>query len=62
MGYTSSEVKARYNKKTYRTFGANIRPELFNELDEYCKSHGLSKSEFLKLALSTLKNQDTQKE
>lgn len=56
MGYTSSEVKYRYNKKTYKAFNVQIKPELFEKIDSYCKENGLSRSQFLELAIKTLKN------
>nr|WP_317357850.1 hypothetical protein [uncultured Tyzzerella sp.] len=56
MGYTSSTVKNRYNKKAYKRFEAQLKPEFYEELDKFCKDNGLSKPEFLKLAFETLKN------
>ena len=56
MGYTSSEVKYRYNKKTYKAFNVQIKPELFEKIDSYCKENGLSRSQFLEKAIETLKN------
>ena len=56
MGNTSSTVKNRYNKKTYKRFEAQLKPEFYEELDTFCKNNNLSKPEFLKLALETLKN------
>ena len=56
MGYTSSEVKYRYNKKTYKAFNVQIKPELFEKIESYCKENGLSRSQFLELAIKTLKN------
>lgn len=54
MGKTSSEVKNRYNKKAYKAFGTLVKPELFEKLDNYCKENGLSRSQFLALALEKL--------
>ncbi len=54
MGYTSSEVKYRYNKKAYRAFNVQIKPELFEKIDNYCKENGLSRSQFLELAVNKL--------
>lgn len=55
MSYTSSTVKNRYNKKTYKRFEAQLKPEFYEELDTFCKNNNLSKPEFLKLALEILK-------
>lgn len=51
---TSSEVKNRYNKKAYKQFSTQIKPELFEAIDQYRTEHKLSRSEFLKLALQEL--------
>ena len=54
MGYTSTQVKARYNKKAYKQFNVQIKPELFNRIDDYCKLNNLSRSEFLLKAIEKL--------
>lgn len=51
---TSTAVKARYNKKTYKQFNVQIRPELFEKIDNYCKDNDLSRSQFLKNAIDIL--------
>lgn len=37
-------------------FNVQIKPELFEKIDSYCKENGLSRSQFLELAIKTLKN------
>lgn len=54
MGKTSSEVKARYNKKAYKQWACQIKPELHERLMSYCHENNLSKSQFLTLAIDTL--------
>lgn len=49
MGYTSSEVKNRYNKKTYSAWTAAIRKEEFAEIEALREKTGLSRTEFLKM-------------
>ncbi len=56
MSKTSTAAKYRYNKKTYKQFNVQIKPDLFNQITEFCTSNGLSRAEFLKLAISTLTN------
>lgn len=56
MGKTSSAVKYKYNQKAYKAFNVQIKPELFDEIDCYCKNNGLSRSQFLKLAIDSLKS------
>ena len=57
MGATSTEVKYRYNKKAYKAFNVQIKPELFEKIDSYCKENGLSRSQFLEKAIDELKKQ-----
>lgn len=46
-----------YKKAHYARFCYNIKPELKQEIDDYCKELNISKPEFLRLAIKTLKNQ-----
>lgn len=50
--------KAAYNKEKYARFCFNIKPELKQEIDEYCADLGISKPEFLRRALEALKELD----
>lgn len=59
MGKTSSQVKARYNKKAYKQFNVQIKPDLFNSIDAYCKENGLSRSQFLQRAIDALTKAQT---
>lgn len=54
MSNTSSAVKYRYNKKAYKAFNVLIKPEMFEKIDSYCKVNGISRSQFLALALEKL--------
>lgn len=54
MGKTSSAVKYKYNQKSYKAFNVQIKPELFNRIDTYCKENNLSRSQFLLRAIDTL--------
>lgn len=49
MGYTSTAVKRKYNAKTYSSWRAEIRKEVFNEIEKLREAEGLSRSEFLKM-------------
>ena len=51
MGYTSSKVKNRYNKKTYSSWASAIRKETFTQIEELREKEGLSRSEFLKMLI-----------
>ena len=49
MGYTSTAVKARYNKKTYTNWQVLLRNEVFEEIEKIREETGLSRAEFLKM-------------
>lgn len=53
---TSTAVKARYNRKAYKQFNVQIKPELYERITDYCEVNNLSRSQFLSLAISTLDN------
>lgn len=61
MGYTSTQVKARYNKKAYRQFNVQIKPELFDKITDYCAENNLSRSEFLAKAVTLLQSDEAPK-
>ena len=49
MGYTSTEVKERYNKKTYTNWQVKLRNEVYEEIESIREETGLSRAEFLKM-------------
>lgn len=51
MGKTSSEVKRRYNNKTYKQFNAQIRNEEFDKIEAERASLGMSRAEFIRFLL-----------
>lgn len=53
---TSSAVKNRYNAKTYKKFQTHAKPELYQRIEQYIKRVGISKSQFLELAIDALNN------
>lgn len=52
--HTSSAVKNRYNAKAYRQFAAKIKPALAQRIDAYTEQEGISKPEFLLMAIDAL--------
>ncbi len=54
MSRTSSAVKYKYNKKAYKAFNVQIKPELFEKIDNYCKQNNISRSMFLNIAIDEL--------
>ena len=55
--HTSSAVKNRYNAKNYKNFRAAIKPDLYERIDEYIKTEGISRPEFLLRAIENLKGE-----
>lgn len=58
MGHTSTEVKARYNKKAYKQFNVQIKPELYERIVKYCAEKQISRSGFLAAAIQALEAAD----
>lgn len=54
MGTSATKAKNKYNKENYKQFKVNLKPELFTRIDEYCKKHELSRSQFLTRAIDLL--------
>lgn len=52
--FNQKEYNKNYRKEHYTTFTAAIKPELKNRIDLYCQCKGVSKTEFLQLAIDTL--------
>ena len=50
MGYTSTEVKSRYNKKTYTVFSCALRNEDFERID--AMRGEMSRAAFLKMLVA----------
>lgn len=51
---TSSAVKNRYNAKAYKKFQTHAKPELYQRIERYIETSGISKSQFLQLAIDAL--------
>lgn len=58
MGYTSSAVKRRYNKKTYKTWSCALRIADFDIIDEIKEGLNMSRPEFLKLLVTNYLKED----
>lgn len=44
-----SHTKAsnKYNQKNYKQIKANIKPHIYNTIDEYCSNNGVSKAQLI---------------
>lgn len=49
---TSTAVKRRYNDKTYTRWSADLRNEVFAEVEKIREETGLSRAEFLKMLVN----------
>ncbi len=54
MSFTSTSVKSRYNKKAYKQFNVQIKPQLYERIVNYCAEKQISRSEFLSLSIQLL--------
>ena len=52
MGETSWQVKAKYNKKVYKSVSVQLKKELVAEWEEKLAKDGISKSEFIRNAIT----------
>lgn len=52
--FNQKEYNKNYRKDHYNTFSTTVKPELKNRIDFYCQCKGISKAEFLQLAIDTL--------
>lgn len=52
MSYTSTKVKQKYNEKTYTRCFADLRNEVYTEIEKIIEETGLSRAEFLKMLVS----------
>jgi DNA-binding transcriptional regulator YiaG len=52
MGYTSTDVKRRYNEKTYKRWFLSLKNEDFDKIEEIREATELSRAEFLKMLVS----------
>lgn len=55
--FNQSAYITAYQKEHYSQFKANIKPELKQEIDNYCFNSGISKPEFLRRAIDLMKRQ-----
>lgn len=62
MNKTSWQVKAKYNKKTYKNFSTRLKPDLYNEFEGLRKSKEMSKPEFINDLIKVYKENIKNKE
>ena len=49
MAMSKAHIKAsaKYNKDNYKKLQANIKPDDYNFIDNYCKNSGMSKAQLI---------------
>ena len=49
MAMSKAHIKAsaKYNKDNYKKIQANIKPDDFKMIDDYCKNSGMSKAQLI---------------
>lgn len=49
MAVSKAHIKAsnKYNKANYKQLKANVKPDDYTVIDDYCKSHDISKAKFI---------------
>ena len=57
MGETSWQVKAKYNKKVYKSVSVQIKKELVAEWEIKLAKDGISKAEFIRNAINNYLNE-----
>ncbi len=58
MSNTSWQVKAKYNKKVYKSVSAQLPKELVERLEEKLKADGIGKAEFIRNAIKEYLGED----
>lgn len=49
MAVSKAHIKAsnKYNKANYKQLKANVKPDDYIIIDDYCKNHDISKAKFI---------------
>lgn len=53
---TSVKAVNKYNKKTYKNWSIRLKPELYEELVNFCTENNMSHSQFIRASLEASKN------
>lgn len=54
--FNQTKYVNQYHKEHYKKMQANVKPELAERINNYCKDMGISKTEFLQRAIDVLDN------
>lgn len=54
--FNKKEYDKEYHKKNYKRFGVDISIELNDQITNYCNDNGITKADFLRLAIDKIIN------
>ena len=54
--FNKKEYDKEYRKKNYRQFAVNISIDFYEQIINYCNDNGISKADFLRLAVDKIIN------
>ena len=54
--FNRNEYNREYNARNYKKFGVNISIPLYEQIENYCKDNGMTKADFLRLAIDVIIN------
>ena len=54
--FNKKEYDKNYKKEHYKQFNTNISMELNDQITNYCKDNGITKADFLRLAIDKIIN------
>ncbi len=49
--FDKNKYNSNYSKEHYARFSVDVKPEIKERIDNYCKEAGISKAEFLRQAI-----------
>lgn len=54
--FNQREYNDKYQKEHYRKFQTNLKPDIAERINNYCTDTGISKADFLKLAIDIIED------
>ncbi len=54
--FNKKEYDKEFRKKNYKQFAVNLSTELNDQITNYCKDNGITKADFLRLAIDKIIN------
>lgn len=54
--FNQREYNTEYQKKNYKRFSTVVKPDVAERINSYCADMGISKADFLKLAIDIIED------